>query len=184
MIISRVRPAFFPSIYWQRKLPVMLLPLILILAGCATTPPLYPGEPENVVLAKLGQPAARYRVGNEQRLEYPGGPFAQRTYFAHINSEGKLTQYEQVLSTEKFATIKVDLANKDEVLRTIGHPVETSYLSLVKQEVWSYRYKEAGVWNSMMHVHFDKDGIVRRMQNGPDSAFDREPRERGGIRPW
>jgi hypothetical protein len=39
-------------------------------------------------------------------------------------------------------------------------------------EVWSYRYKEAGVWNSMMHVHFDERGIVRQMLNGPDPRYD------------
>jgi hypothetical protein len=154
------------------------------LCGCASTPPLYPGDAESAVLGKLGQPAARYRVGNEQWLEYPGGPFRQQTYFAHINEQGKLTQYEQVLTSEKFATIIVDQADKDTVLRTIGHPVETSYLSLPRLEVWSYRYKEAGAWNSMMHVHFDKDGIVRKMQNGPDPAYEREPRSRGSIRPW
>lgn len=182
MIIFHPLPAFLTSPRLRRTGRAILL--CLGLAGCATTPPLYPGDTENVVLAKLGQPAARYRVGNEQRLEYPGGPFGQRTWFAHISSDGKLTQYEQVLTSEKFATIKVDQANRDEVLRTIGHPTETSYLSLPKLEVWSYRYKEGGVWNSMMHVHFDKDGIVRKMQNGPDPAFEREPRGRGSIRPW
>jgi hypothetical protein len=60
------------------------------------------------------------------------------------------------------------------VLHTLGRPAETSYLSRQKLEVWSYRYKESGVWNSMMHVHFDDDGIVRMMQNGPD--MEREER--------
>lgn len=182
MIISPPRAAFLASPLLRTTCQAILLSLGL--ASCATTPPLYPGDAESAVLAKLGQPAARYRVGNEQWLEYPGGPFGQRTWFAHISSDGKLTQYEQVLTTEKFATIKVDHASKDEVLRTIGHPAETSYLSLPKLEVWSYRYKEAGAWDSMMHVHFDKDGIVRKMQNGPDPAYDREPRGRGSIRPW
>ena len=44
-------------------------------------------------------------------------------------------------------------------------------------EVWSYRYKEAGVWNSLMHVHFDGQGVVRHMLNGPDPMY--EPRDRG-----
>jgi len=63
-------------------------------------------------------------------------------------------------------------------LRTIGHPAETSYLPLRDLEVWSYRYKEAGVWNSIMHVHFDRNGIVRMMLNGPDPMF--EVREKFG----
>ncbi len=143
------------------------------LSGCANTPPLFPGDAESVVLSKLGPPAARYQVGAEQWLEYPG---FQNTWFAHIGADGKLNAWEQVLTQTKFATITLDKATKKEVLRTLGHPVESSYLSLPKLEVWSYRYKEAGVWDSMMHVHFDNTGIVRKMENGPDPRFEREPR--------
>jgi hypothetical protein len=46
------------------------------------------------------------------------------------------------------------------------------YLSLRGLEVWSYRYKQSGVWNSMMHIHFSKDGIVREMQSGPDPLYE------------
>ena len=42
-------------------------------------------------------------------------------------------------------------------------------------EVWSYRYKEAGVWNSLMSVHFDQQGVVRQMLNGPDPMLRRAP---------
>lgn len=160
--------------------------LLFCLAGCVAAP-LFPDEPEASVLAKRGQPAARYRVGDEQWLEYPSGPFGQQTWFARIGADGKLKLWEQVLTTQKFATIALDRATKDEVLRTIGHPAETSYLSWPMLEVWSYRYKESGVWDSMMHVHFDKAGIVRKMQNGPDPRSEREPREiggRGGLRHW
>jgi hypothetical protein len=167
-------------------LPLCLLALLLF--GCAA-PPLFPDEPESSVLAKRGQPVARYRVGSEQWLEYPSGPFGQQTWFAHIGADGKLKLWEQVLTQQKFASIVPDHASKEDVLHTIGHPAETSYLSLPKLEVWSYRYKENGVWDSMMHVHFDKDGIVRKMQNGPDPRSEREPQaffggRSGNIRPW
>ncbi|MDB5909684.1 MAG: hypothetical protein JWP34_3798, partial [Massilia sp.] len=68
--------------------------------------------------------------------------------------------------------IKVGSATHEDVLHTIGHPAEKSYLPLRDFEVWSYRYKESGVWNSMMHVHFDRNGIVRMMQNGPDPMYE------------
>jgi hypothetical protein len=97
----------------------------------------------------------------------------QFTWMAHIGPDGRLVKYEQVLTGEKFATIKIDKATKDDVLRTIGRPTETSYLPLRDYEVWSYRYKESGVWNSMMHVHFDRAGVVRLMQNGPDPMYER-----------
>jgi hypothetical protein len=59
-------------------------------------------------------------------------------------------------------------------LRTVGHPSETSYLPRQELEVWSYPYKEQGVWNSIMHIQFDRAGIVQRMENGMDLRFDRD----------
>jgi hypothetical protein len=92
-------------------------------------------------------------------------------YMVHMGPDGRVTSFEQVLTGEKFATIKIDHATKDDVLRTIGHPAETSSLALRDYEVWSYRYLENGVWYSMMNVEFDRDGVVRMMQNGPDPRY-------------
>jgi hypothetical protein len=163
----------------SRATKLLMLIIAALLSACASTPPLFPGDAESVVLSKLGTPAARYQVGAEQWLEYPG---FQQTWFARLGADGKLSSWEQVLTQAKFATITLDKANKEQVLRTLGHPVETSYLSLSRLEVWSYQHKESGIWNSMMHVHFDSQGIVRKMENGPDPSFEREGRlfGRGG----
>ena len=156
----------------------IIITMSLLLNACAT--PVFPGETESVVLSKLGQPAGRYVVNQEQWLEYPTGPMGQQTFFAYFDTDGKLRSYEQVLTSAKFATIPIDKADKEQVLRTIGRPAETSYLTLSKLEVWSYRYKEADIWNSLMHVHFDSNGIVRRMESGPDPRYEREGRGRFG----
>jgi hypothetical protein len=95
----------------------------------------------------------------------------QYAWMAHVGPDGRLTLFEQVLTGEKFATIKIGQSTKENVLRTIGHPAEVSALPLRNLEVWSYRYKESGVWNSMMHVHFDQRGIVQQMLNGPDPRY-------------
>jgi hypothetical protein len=134
------------------------------------------GDTEADVIAKRGQPAHRYRQGSETLLEYPTGPFGQRTYMARLGPDGKVISFDQVLNTQTFSKIKVGEATKADVLRTIGAPSETSYLSLSDLEVWSYPYKESDVWNSMMHVHFDKSGIVRKMLNGPDPRYDPDRR--------
>jgi hypothetical protein len=155
---------------------------ISILAGCAAFgPPPQPGEPEQSIVTRLGQPTHRYDEGQDHLLEYTTGPWGQQTYMARIGPSGKLISYEQVLTTQKFATIKVGTARKEDVLRTVGAPSETSYLSLSDLEVWSYPYKESGVWDSMMHIHFDKAGIVRRMENGPDPKRDPDRHRRFGF---
>ena len=154
----------------------------VVLAACAG--PLFRqaplvGDPVAAVTAKMGQPTGVYPAPDGQVLEYATGPMGQYTYMARIGADGRLVSYEQVLKGETFARIKIDQATKEDVLRTIGRPAERSRVALRNYEVWSYRYKEAGVWNSLMHVHFDQNGVVRQMLNGPDPLF--EPRERNSF---
>lgn len=153
---------------------------VLALAGCVGLVRQFPaqGDTLDAVRAKMGQPRAVFPEAGGQLLEYTTAPMGQYTWMAHIGPDGRLDSFEQVLTGEKFATIKVDHATKEDVLRTIGHPAETSTLPLRDLEVWSYRYKESGVWNSMMHVHFDRNGIVRQMLNGPDRMYDDRERFR------
>ena len=148
--------------------------VLLSVAGCASLsgPPPLPGDSIDTVKLKLGTPTASYSAGQEQLLEYATGPMGQTTWMAHIGADGRLTRLEQVLTGEKFATIKVGSATKQDVLRTIGRPAETSRVAMRDFEVWSYRYKESGVWNSMMHVHFDQAGVVQQMLNGPDRMYE------------
>lgn len=155
-------------------LNVVIGAIFATLAGCAALmpAPVNVGEPESEVIAKRGQPTHRYQDGKDHLLEYSLGPWGQRTYMARIGPDGKVISFEQVLTTQRFGTIKVGQATKDDVLRTIGSPSDTSYLRLRDLEVWSYPYKESDVWNSIMHVHFDKAGIVQQMMNGPDPRFD------------
>ncbi|MFC7296906.1 outer membrane protein assembly factor BamE domain-containing protein [Herminiimonas aquatilis] len=150
--------------------------LLLMLSACAALmpPPINVGEPEASVVAKLGRPTARIPDSNGYLLEYSRNPWGQAIDMARFDDDGRLISYEQVLTMEKFATIKPGVSTKTEVLRTIGHPSETSYLPRLQLEVWTYPYKESGVWNSMMHVHFNNNGTVNKMENGPDLRFDRD----------
>lgn len=162
---------------------ILAIALLVILGACgAVIPaPVHVGDSEAELIAKRGQPAHRYMDGKDHLLEYPTGPWGQRTYMARVSPDGRVISFEQVLTTQKFASIKVGDASKDDVLRTVGSPSETSYLSLTDLEVWSYPYKENGIWNSVMHVHFDRTGIVRKMLNGPDLRFDPDRRFPFGI---
>lgn len=149
---------------------------VLFLSGCAAFQPatLTPGETEAEVISKLGRPTARMPDGNGFVLEYNRNPWGQATNMARFDGNGRLISYEQVLTVEKFATLKPGVSTKMDVLRTIGHPSETTYLSRQQLEVWTYPYKEYDAWNSLMHVHFDNNGIVNKMENGQDLRFDRD----------
>lgn len=140
-----------------------------LLAGCAAFgPPPQPGEPMAAVQAKLGRPSARFQVGPETVDEYGAGYFGQYTWMARYGADGRLVSYEQVLTDAKFGTVKLGVDTKDTILHTFGHPAETMGLPRRNLEVWSYRYKQSGVWDAMMHVHFSPDGVVREMMSGPD----------------
>jgi hypothetical protein len=146
------------------------------LTACSTLGPgaVTAGQTESEVVAKLGQPTHRYQDGNGRLLEYKTGPMGQYTWMARIGPDNRLVSYEQVLTDQKFGAIQPDQARKEDVLRIVGAPSETSYLPRVDQEVWSYPYRQSGVWNSVMHVHFDKNGVVRRLVNAPDMRYERD----------
>jgi hypothetical protein len=159
----------------MKSLLVSLLMLAsLILGGCATAfgPPPMPGESEQDVVARRGVPAGRYQEGDQILLDYPGGTYGQYGYMARFGPDGRLIDYEQVRTVQKFGMIKLNESTKDDVLRIVGRPSETSWLSLPQLEVWSYRYKENNVWNSMMHIEFDRSGVVRKVENGRDPLYD------------
>lgn len=152
-----------------------LLAASLALAGCAAMmrqQPL-PGDSADAVVQKFGRPSARYPDAGGEVFEYATGPMGQYTWMARFGADGRLATFEQVLSGAGFARIKIDSATKVDVLRLIGRPAERSHVAMKNYEVWSYRYKESGVWDSMMHVHFDDAGVVRMMMNGPDPMYDK-----------
>jgi hypothetical protein len=151
------------------------------LSACSTMfrqpPP--PGAPLAQVTAALGQPNAVYpEPDGGQVLEYRGQPMGQFQHMARIGPDGRLRSWEQVLTSENFAKVKIGQWTKDDILRNYGRPAEISRVAFHNYEVWSYRYKEAGVWNSMMSVHFDERGVVQQMLNGPDPMYDDRFRHR------
>lgn len=162
---------------------VLIFTIPMLLGACSVLMPAQVniGESESEVVATRGQPTHRYQDGQDHLLEYTSGPWGQKTFMARIGPDGKVVSFEQVLTSEKFASIKIGEATKTDVLHTVGAPSETSYLPLSELEVWSYPYKESGVWDSMMHIHFDRAGIVRKMLNGPDPRYDPDVRFPFGI---
>ena len=148
--------------------------LALSLSACATfsrTPPA--GTPLAEVTAKLGKPDAVYPdPAGGQVLEYRGQPMSQYQHRARIGADGRLVSYDQVLTSENFAKIQPARWTKDDVLRSFGRPAEVSRDRATGDEVWSYRYKQDGVWNSYRNIYFNIRGEVRRTDDTPDPLLD------------
>jgi hypothetical protein len=151
-----------------------LLALSVGLGACGVLQNKLPaGTPVADVTARLGKPDATYPdPGGGQVLEYRGQPMGQFQHMARIGADGKLISYEQVLTSENFAAVQVNRWNRDDILRRFGRPAEVSHVRLDDREVWSYRYKQDGIWNSMMNVYFNARGVVVRLQNTPDPVLD------------
>lgn len=79
---------------------------------------------------------------------------------------------------DSFLSVQLGVTTQADLLRLLGRPDETTYLQLRDLNVWSYRYKESGVWDSMMHIMMDRNGVVRETMSGPDL----EKEERGFFR--
>jgi|GEM_PF-1961379 len=151
----------------RRFFTLLILPF-LTLAGCALFgPDISPGSPEEDVIAKYGKPTARYRDGNATLLEYAAF-YGQQTYMIRLDANHRFVSRKQVLTVEQFHAIQVGKDNMQSVLLRVGQPAEKSILPLKRYTVWSYRYKEDDLWDSMMHIQFDENGIVRNKENGLD----------------
>jgi hypothetical protein len=150
-----------------------MLAAAALLAGCASLsgPQALPGDSMETVRSKMGRPTEVRSAPSGTVYEYGGGMFGQLAWLARFDSTGRLASVEQVRKGKVFATIRPG-ATKADVVDRLGRPSEMSRVHLGNFEVWSYRYKESGVWNSMMHVHFDEAGIVRLMQSGPDPMYE------------
>jgi len=166
----------------KRIITFFTLFLALCLTGCTMlSPPLDPGATEQAVVERYGRPTAIYPNGETAMWEYSGGYWSQETHMARMDRDKRLISWEQVRTDAKFATLTIGKSTANDVLKTVGTPTETSQIHLNNYKVWTYRYKQDGVWDSMMHVMFDDDGIVQKMEIGRDPMYDGD--KRGWGRP-
>ncbi|WP_044528675.1 hypothetical protein [Herbaspirillum sp. B65] len=165
-----------PAFLFQRLRPRLAAALLAAasLAGCASLlqPPVQPGEPEDQVVARLGPPTNVYPDGNVRVFEYAAGAFGQYQYLARIGPDHRLISYAQVWTIENFRAIRPKQDTKLDVLRRVGRPTEVTRYARIPFEAWNYGYKESGVWNSQMTIYFNDQGIVEKVENGPDPRFD------------
>lgn len=143
-----------------------------LLAGCATPDSIKPGESEVDVRARFGRPDSEFVLPEGgRRLEYNRGEFMQRSWMVDIDARGRVEQIDQVRDEDHFARLKPGVDDQATTRRALGTPYKIEYYPPSKLTAWLYPYRESGVWNSVMAVMFDPNGIFRRAENGPDPRF-------------
>lgn len=154
---------------------IALLPLVF-LYGCASISTAPPGTPLAQVEAQFG--AHNYSCplpDGGRRVIWSGQPFNQFAWGTNVDAQGRVGEIIPLLTDQHFSILGEGTWTDEQVLCEFGPPAEIAGVGLpsVRQTVWSYRYQQSGVWNSLMHVYMGRDGKrVTRFHPGPDPLFD------------
>lgn len=147
-----------------------------LLAACASPKSIPPGTPLAQAEAQIGRPNYSCQLDDgRQRVIWSGQPFGQFAWGTNINPDGSIEGMEALLTDKNFRKLAQGTWTPEQVQCEFGPPAEKAGVGLPSsiQIVWSYRYQQDGVWNSMMHVYFGTDGKrVTRFHPGPDPMYE------------
>jgi len=164
-------------IFPQRSHVVVGL-LSLALAACANLSDVPQNTPLAEVEAKFGKPNFSCTTqSGQQRVIWTMQPLGQYAWGGNVNSDNTVEKIIPLLTTQNFKKLDEGTWHAADVLCEYGPPAldEPVGLPSVRQQVWSYRYKENGAWNSLLHVYFERGSDkVTKYHSGPDPMFERE----------
>ncbi|MDN5843265.1 MAG: hypothetical protein L0H54_07440 [Alcaligenaceae bacterium] len=145
------------------------------LTACANITSVPPGTPMSQVQAEFGTPTltCTSRDGKPRAI-WSQQPFGQYAWGSDLSTDGRVEQIEPVLTDEHFKVLGSGTWTPEQVRCEFGPPaqIDTVGLPSVRQIVWNYRYRQDGVWNSLMFVYFGRDGShVTRFHPGPDPMY-------------
>jgi len=151
-----------------------------VLGACTNMTQVPPGTSLAEVQAEYGPPNYSCpEPGGGQRLIWSGQPYGQYAWGTRVDSAGRIDRIDSLLTDEHFDLLKQGTWTPEKVRCEFGPPanIETVGLPAVRQIVWSYRYRQARTWNSLMYVYFGQDGErVTRFHPGPDPLYEERDR--------
>ncbi len=98
------------------------------------------GESRDKLIARMGRPEREQSIDGTQILHFPRGPLGSHTYFVHIDTNDRVTKWEQVLTEDRFNSITPRMTQSD-VINFLGISKITHGLSRNRGYVWHYRYE-------------------------------------------
>jgi hypothetical protein len=145
------------------------------LSGCANMADTPPGTPLDAVTAQFGAPTMTCsQPDGATRAIWSQQPFGQYAWATNVTPEGNVGSVDQVLADKAFEQLSEGVWDPQRVQCAFGPPADIDGVGMpsVWKVVWSYRYKQYDVWNSMMYVFFDpQTNIVVDHYPGPDPMF-------------
>ncbi len=163
----------------RRPSTLLAATALLALAGCAQLSDVTPDTPLAQVEQQFGAPTSRCPLpGGGERLVWSQQPFGHYAWGARSSADGRIGPIEPLLNDQAFERLDSGHWTPERIRCEFGPPalIEQVGLPSVRQEVWAYRYRQNGVWFSLMHLYMGRDGqALNRRHAAPDPAFD--PRE-------
>lgn len=148
------------------------------LSACANLSQVPPGAPMGDVTAQFGRPNFECdRPDGTHRVIWTTQPSGQYAWGTDLTADGRTKQVEPILTDPYFKQHLALGMTADQVYCEFGPPADISGVGLpsVRETVWAYRYKQSGVWNSLMYVYMGRDGNqVTRFHPGPDPMYDED----------
>ncbi|MCU0765635.1 MAG: hypothetical protein MUF32_06540 [Burkholderiaceae bacterium] len=145
---------------------------LLLLAGCATPGPALVGADRATVQTKVGAPPERFPLpGGGERWLYPWGGLQQRVDAVDFDAAGRVVAVTQVRTAENFARVRVGVDTQADIRREFGPPRIVVPFPRIGLVAWMFPFLENDFWRSEMAIYFDAQGIVRRVESGPDPRF-------------
>ena len=166
---------FKPSRFIRQTL---VLALTAGLSACANMADTAPGTPLADVQTQFGPPNFNCKLPDGvQRVIWTQQPFGQVAWGAHVGADGRIDRVVPLLTDQNFQQLADGVWPAERVRCEFGPPAQIREVGLpsVRQVVWSYRYRQDHVWNSLMYVYMGRDGQqVTHFHPGPDPLFDNE----------
>jgi len=144
----------------HREFSRLIALLTLSFAGCAGYAPheQLAGQDRTALIAALGQPERETMTANGKKLHFVRGPGGWDTYFVYLDDTDRVVRWEQVLTEERFDTIRSGMT-QEQVIDAIGISKITNGLGRNRGYVWHYRYKTTQCRSFV--VEFTPEGVVR-----------------------
>lgn len=147
-----------------------LVMLALAMTGCAQLQTVPAGTPIAEVEKQFGKPTT-ICTNNDgtQRMIWSLQPMGQYAWGSFISKEGNIVGMKQLLTDAHFEMLSTGKWTAEQVLCEFGPPANTDGVAKGHEIVWAYRYKQSGVWNSMMNVYMGPQGKeVTHFHPSPD----------------
>jgi len=155
---------------------IALSAILATTVGCAQITSVKPGTALTTVEKQFGAPTTLCAAANgTKQAVWSQQPFGESAYATTIDADSRVGKFEQVLTDRSFERLSQGVWTPEQVQCAFGPPENIGKVGLPSdlKIVWSYRYRQNGVWYSLMYVFFGSDGKeVTQYFAGPDPMYE------------